>query len=395
VLRGAYCVTNAAADVGAWNFILQMQTCRMFKNAMVFAVMLSMAASCAVAGDFSFHVSAAPEWNQMFQRTNGWLGADVAYSVPLGSDKTLWIFGDTFVGRVLDGKRTLAKMIHSSIAIQRFGEEPQFYYPVDKKREPQSFIKSLGPKNYFWLSDGVRTERGLYLFMQQVQWLNDSTWGFKCVGSWLVSVKNPDASPDLWKISSRKLPFIHLTDGQDAVLGCEMLKSANYIYIYGYSNHTNSAAAKNLTLARAPENGLGNPDLWAFYSNGTWTKDFEKTTSIFSGVGAEGSVSWQPFLKKFVFVYSDGIWGTILMRTAEAPEGPWSAPEKLYQCPDMKFSPQVFCYAAKGHPELSATDELLISYAANSESFSEVMNDTRLYWPRFIRVTFEKPHDSH
>jgi hypothetical protein len=361
----------------------------MFRIAMIFAVALNVTTFYAGAGDFSFRVSAAPEWNQMFQRTNGWIGADVAYSVPLGSEKTLWIFGDSFIGRIQDGKRTSAKMIHSSIAVQGFGEEPQFYYPMDDRQRPESFIKSLGPRNYFWLSDGIRTDRGLYLFMQQVQWINNSAWGFKCVGSWLVSVENPDDEPALWKISTLKLPFIRRVDGQDVGLGCEMLKAGNYIYIYGYSNGTNSAA-KNLILVRALEDNLGNPKLWEFYSNGAWMKDFDDITTIFPGAGAEGSVSWQPFLKKFVFVYSDGIWGTILMRTAEAPEGPWGAPMKLYQCPDMKISSHVFCYAAKGHPEVSATNELLISYAANSDSLSDVMNDTRLYWPRFIRVTFEK-----
>lgn len=364
----------------------------MFKTAIVLAVALSMTAFCAIAGDFSFQVSVAPEWNEMFQRTNGWLGADVAYSVPLGSDKSLWLFGDTFVGRIQDGKRTSAKMIHSSIAIQRTGEDPEFYYPMDKQRAPQSFIKSLGPRTFFWLSDGVRTDKGLYIFTQQVQWLNNTAWGFKCVGTWLAFVQNPDAAPARWKISSRKLPFTQLAAGrEDALLGCEILKTGNYIYIYGYSNRTNATAAKNLILARALENDLDDPGSWEFYSNGTWTKDFDKTSSIFSGAGAEGSVSWQPYLNKFVFVYSDGIWGTILMRTADAPEGPWSAPIKIYQCPDMRISRNVFCYAAKGHPELSANNELLISYAANSESFSEVMNDTRLYWPRFIRIKFEKP----
>lgn len=363
----------------------------MLKAIIVLVVTLIITACCADAGDFSFRVSAAPEWNQMFQRTNGWLGADVAYSVPLGSDRTLWLFGDTFVGQIRDGKRTSAKMIHSSIAIQRFGDEPQFYYPMDKKREPQSFIESPGPRTYFWLSDGVRTRQGLYIFMQQVQWLNDSAWGFKCVGTWLVTVQNPDTSPARWIISKQKLPFVRTTDGQDLVLGCEILKSGNYIYIYGYSNHTNSSADKNLILVRAPEDDSGNPASWEFDSNGTWTKDIDKITTIFSGAGAEGSVSWQPFLKKFVYIYSDGIWGSILMRTAGAPEGPWSAPVKLYQCPDMKFSPKVFCYAAKGHPELGTKNELLISYAANSDSLSEVMNDIRLYWPRFIRVTFQKP----
>ena len=363
----------------------------MFSPKKILAAAFALLAVSGIAGDFSFHVSPAPEWNRMLQSTNGWLGADVAYSVPMGPDKTLWIFGDTFVGKIQDGKRTRAKMIHSSIAIQHFGTEPQFYYPTDKNHGAQSFIKSLGPRTYFWLSDGARTEQGLYIFVQQVQWLNDSAWGFQCAGTWLAFVDNPDAPPARWKVSMHKLPFIRLPDGEDVVLGCEMLKSGNYIYNYGYSNHTNSTAVKNLILVRAPEDDLGNTNVWEFYSNGGWTKNFDKTTSIFSGAGAEGSVSWQPFLKKLVYVYSDGIWGTILMRTADAPEGPWSRPMKLYQCPDMKFSPHVFCYAAKGHPELSATNELLISYAANSESLSEVMNDPRLYWPRFIRVTFEKP----
>jgi Domain of unknown function (DUF4185) len=363
----------------------------MFKNTVVLTIAFALIAISAVAGDFSFRVSVTPEWNDMFQRTNGWLGADVAYSVPLGPDKTLWIFGDTFIGQIRDGKRTRTKMIHSSIAIQPFEEAPQFYYPIDKMHRPQSFIKSLGPRTYFWLSDGVRTERGLYLFMQEVQWLNDSAWGFQCVGTWLVSVDNPDAAPALWRISTRKLPFTRLPGGQDVVLGCEIAKNGSYSYIYGYSNRTNSSAAKNLILVRAPENDIGNTNSWEFYSNGGWTKNFDNTTSIFSGAGAEGSVSWQPFLKKFVYIYSDGIWGTILMRTAGAPEGLWSAPTKIYQCPDMKISPHVFCYAAKGHPELSADNELLISYAANSESLSDVMNGTRLYWPRFIRVTFTNP----
>ena len=367
----------------------------MLKVARIIAMALAMTALHIVAGDFSFRVSPAPEWNQMFQRTNGWIGADVAYSVPLADKKTLWLFGDTFVGRILDGKRTRPEMIHSSIAIQHFGKQPQFYFPVDEQRRPQSFISSLGPKNYFWLSDGVRTQQGLCLFMQQVEWINDTAWGFKCIGTWLAFVKNPDARPAHWKISTRTLPFTSLPGGQDVVLGCEILQSGRYIYIYGYSNRTNSTAQKNLILARAPENEPGDFDLWEFYSNGGWTKDFGKTSPIFSGAGAEGSVSWQPFLKKFVFVYSDGIWGTILMRTADAPEGPWSAPTKVYQCPDMKISPHVFCYAAKGHSELSATNELLISYAANSDNLSEVMNNTRLYWPRFIRVTFEKSGDSN
>jgi hypothetical protein len=175
------------------------------------------------------------------------------------------------------------------------------------------------------------------------------------------------------------------------VMGAETLQAGGYIYIYGFSNGTNDAAPKKMILARAPETGLDDLASWEFFSHGQWAKDFHVGTPIFSGVGAEGSVSWQPFLNKFVFVYTESIFGIIVMRTADAPEGPWSGPVTLYHCPEMKISHNVFCYAGKGHPELSATNELLISYASNSESLAEVVNDTRLYCPRFIRVTFENP----
>lgn len=343
------------------------------------------------ANGFSFHVSTAPDWNQLFQKTNGWLGADVAYSIPLTDNKSVWLFGDTLVGQVAGGKRLHCRMIHSSIALQQTGEAPQFFYPTDKKHNPESFMKSPAAHTDFWLSDGVRTGRGLFIFMQQVAWTGGGVWGFHCIGTWLASVENPDAPPARWKITTKKLPFTSLASGEDATLGAETLQADGYIYVYGYANPQHSAAQKNLILARTPENELDDFNAWEFFSNGHWTKDFQNITPMFFGAPPEGSVSWQPFLKKYVFVYTDGIGGKIVMRLSDAPEGPWTVPVTLYQCPEMGISREVFCYAAKAHPEWSATNELLISYASNSQSFSEVLNDTRLYWPRFIRVKFENP----
>src|SRR5271169_1245436 len=62
---------------------------------------------------------AAPEWDALFQRESGWIGADGDYSIPLKADTTLWLFSDTFVGKVKDGKRLDAVMINNSIALQR------------------------------------------------------------------------------------------------------------------------------------------------------------------------------------------------------------------------------------------------------------------------------------
>ncbi len=53
-----------------------------------------------------------------FPYKQGWLGADGAYSVPLGGGQSLWIFCDTFIGPTTAISRTQATgFIHNSIAI--------------------------------------------------------------------------------------------------------------------------------------------------------------------------------------------------------------------------------------------------------------------------------------
>src|SRR5437588_6974655 len=41
------------------------------------------------------HVRARPLPD--FSYTQGWLGADDAYSIPIGKDRSVWLFGDSFV----------------------------------------------------------------------------------------------------------------------------------------------------------------------------------------------------------------------------------------------------------------------------------------------------------
>jgi hypothetical protein len=57
----------------------------------------------------------APELTAKFRGTRGWVGGDGAYSCPLGSARILWLFGDTPVGAVENGRRRMDAFIHNSI----------------------------------------------------------------------------------------------------------------------------------------------------------------------------------------------------------------------------------------------------------------------------------------
>ena len=53
----------------------------------VFAVF----AAANLSADSIQLAQAAPEWDKLFQQTNGWIGADGDYSVRLLDNKILWL----------------------------------------------------------------------------------------------------------------------------------------------------------------------------------------------------------------------------------------------------------------------------------------------------------------
>src|ERR1700739_977679 len=60
-----------------------------------------------------------PSFYNLFNRTSGWIGGDAAYSIPLSSQKTLWLFGDSWNGTIVKNKRTNATFTaHNTIAVQ-------------------------------------------------------------------------------------------------------------------------------------------------------------------------------------------------------------------------------------------------------------------------------------
>lgn len=342
---------------------------------------------CASLHAAQFSAEMAPELNAQFRTTNGWTGADGAYSIPLSGNKTLWLFSDTWVGKVKDGKRIEPKMINNSIAIQQHGKAPQFIYRTNLAGAAKSFIEAEDKRGFYWLFHGTQTRDGLFFFLRQVEIINpNSVFGFRGFSTSLAHIKNPKDDPLKWRIEQIKFPFADYQDKYSTVFGAAVMKDKGYVYVYG-NRSAPEKKDKGMILARVPEKKFASFDEWRFYSDGEWKTDFKSSTPICDEAPSEASVSYWPALKKYVFVHAIGIWGKIGLRTADSPEGPWSEPTIIYECPEMKYPSKVFCYAGKAHPQLSRKrDELIVTYASNSYDVWEVIKDARLYYPHFLRV---------
>jgi hypothetical protein len=357
-----------------------------------FFVLLSLLFLVACQAQPRIRVEPIPRYDAAFERTSGWIGGDGAYSTALGGERVLWMFGDSFVGRVQNGRRIDSRLINNSAAIQT-GREPSdaalaFIFRTLSDGGPAAFLQPADGLGWLWPYHGVRTAEGLFLFLLQIEPADGpAAFGFRLVSTWLGKIANPDEPPERWELSQHKIPW----GNERRLFGSSVLLQGDYCYIYGTVDDTaGGVTVKHMIVARAPADRIGDFASWLFFSDGDWVADAERAAAVCADAASEFSVSYLSVPGRYVLVYSeDGFSPNMVLRFSPRPEGPWGEPVRVYRCPEADWDPRIFCYAAKGHPELAAAaDELIITYMANSTELALLESDARLYRPRFLRVTF-------
>ena len=339
-----------------------------------------------------FTVETLPQYETLFRRASGWIGGDGAYSAPLESDRIIWLFGDTLVGKVEDGKRVQVRLISNSLAVQT-SRDPgtasvDFVYRTLPDDRPAAFVAPEDGRGWFWPYHAVRTPDGLFLFLLQLERRDPpSEFGFRLTANWLGHVGNLDEAPDRWIISQSRIPW----GNERRLFGSYVMTRGAYCYIYGVVEEGDAGSArKHMILARAPIANLGDFKTWRFFRDGEWIPEVDRAGRICEDVAGEFSVSFQPGLNRYILVYSEGgLSEGIVVRLSSTPYGPWTSPNRVYRCPEAQGDPRLFCYAAKGHPEISMLpEELMITYMVNSWDFDLIRSDASLYRPRFLRIRF-------
>jgi len=351
---------------------------------------------CVSAPLPGYSVQTLPEYDALFTRTEGWTGADAAYSVALADDITLWLYGDTWIGDIVDGKHKDATMVNNTIALQQ-GKDPatasvKFFWGTTKEGKAAAFIRPADGVGWFWIFDGVMADEKLYLFLMQiVKTGEEGVFGFKHIGTWLGEVENPHDEPLTWRIKQYKVPYGLYSQDGNLFFGSAVMRDGDFIYIYGAGeNWSKGMGGRSMIVARVPYNKMKDFEQWCFFSDGNWQTDVEGVTGLFDGTATECSVCYQPAIKRYVVVYTgNGMSKNILMRFSPTPAGPWSSAYKVFECPEVEWHKTYFCYAAKAHPEISKEDELIVTYVCNSFDFWQMAADARIYHPRFFRIKFD------
>ncbi|HXE11202.1 MAG TPA: hypothetical protein VN633_03725, partial [Bryobacteraceae bacterium] len=222
-------------------------------------VVISLAASLVPA-------SAAQSNDNFFPYSQGWLGGDSAYSIPIDSSSTLWLFGDTFVGKAntTDRKKS-STMIHNSIAIRKCDGDcgTTYWWSGMYTPQPKSFFQTAD-SDYFWPLDGFVYGGKLYIFLEQMHNTGKGgAFGFDYSGVTLFTISNDLASPDKWHISYRAI-----VSGNQVIPGIAATALSGYAYVFTLFRQ--SAQKPFLGLMRIPLSG-NNPLRWEYLNaNSRW-----------------------------------------------------------------------------------------------------------------------------
>jgi hypothetical protein len=303
----------------------------------------------------------------------------------------LWLFGDTLRGEVKDGGRAGAVMVHNTLGVQSgHGADAglRFIFGCSKKGEPAAVFAPADGKGWFWPQAALRLGGRLFVFLPQIDATKEGgAFGFRHVGQWLAVVENPDDEPKAWRVKQHKLPFAEFTTERERSWGSALLEADGQVYVYGYEARGKKIGERRLTVARVPADKLDDFAAWRFRTVEGWSDKPAETAALADGLATEFSVCRTPGRKGYIAVYTEnGLSDRIVGRFANTPEGPWSSPLLLYQCPEMAKDKGVFCYAAKAHPWAASGDELLVSYCVNSWEFARLFRDAKVYRPKFVRV---------
>lgn len=325
-----------------------------------------------------------PDW--LFRGTR-WRGADDAYSVPLGDDRTLWLFGDSFVAADGASTRVGSAFVHNTIAVQtgldpaaaamdfRWGETvegPADYFPGD----PDSGV-------YLWPGDGKRTGEHLLVFFMDVgppsaTASEDSVWDqipFQITGWRARRLVGVDGPPDGWRWEDARLP-----SRSRGVVGAALVVVDDYLH--AFCQDQRRAVLCRWPLAAADAGDLTAPEWWT--ASG-WGRDVDRAVVVLDPAETEFTVHRVGSQFCLVDIAPFAVPETAVhVRLAERLQGPWSERREIQRLPEASRA-GIFVYAGKAHPEL-IHDGLLATYASNTSSMDSIWGDETLYYPRFIRI---------
>ncbi len=334
-------------------------------------------------------------------RTDDWTGGDGTHSVRLPDGRLLWLFSDTYLGRVHRPPNPVGEsyawrdsntpLVRNSAVLMRDGRL--------ESTLPAPLFPDPAPDRWRW-PVAARVEPRSPGSSEQV--LRVLLW-VRQAGQhpWIYGV------PTATEVATLSLPGLRLESvvtvldqqqvadpSRRVLFGTTLVEEDGWTYVFGGDDGRPAARpASHAYVARVPEGHLADPAAWEYFDGSAWQTrarprpvlgDGRRTGvgSAFSVVRDEGTY--------VLFTMAAGAEGlaTVASYWACSPTGPWHGPAR-------EFTPALphggtAAYNPQAHPELSGDGRLVLSHDVNwletAGAAGMLSRNVSLYRPRFVSV---------
>jgi hypothetical protein len=165
--------------------------------------------------------------------------------------------------------------------------------------------------------------------------------------------------------------------------GTSALLVGTAVYTFGCAS--SGAFSANCFVARADVADLASATGYVFWTGEGWSSEIDDAAPI-TQAGGTVSVRADPTVEaRYLMTFVSPLGSTLMVESAPAPEGPWSASVTLAACDLANAGSGAFCSGGQQHPELSGADgRLVLTYSA--ASFGDGGASAGAFWPRLVSL---------
>lgn len=358
--------------------------------------LIALSCASAIALALFFPQSAKAQCQPSFPYRDGWLGGDAAYSIQLSEGRSLWLFGDTLVGKKSQINRSHSKFVSSSIGIsscdEKNGWSIRYFWKNQYGANPRPVFDSGTPEYKYWVQDGFAYQGKVYISLAKVKSRPDlKLFSFEYFGADLARISNPLDPPAEWKIE-----YFSLANGK-AYPGSSIVLEGEYAYFFALFEDV-AHNRRPMLLTRVPLNSLENPSSSMEYldKERKWLPGFkpEDAFPVIEKGASEMTIRYHAKIHKWVAITTDPehpFSNKIVLATSPAISGPWSQWQEIYEMPEMDvattgYDKDTFCYAAKEHIEFGSEYSMLVTYVCNSSKLEKMIGNKNIYFPRAVKI---------
>lgn len=310
-------------------------------------------------------------------------GGDGTYSIDLKDGRSLFLMGDSYIGPVTNGARSMSDHMFRNTYILYDKGKVSAMYGVNGDKTSAAVPPGVTNEHqkWYWPGHGFVKDGKLFIFQTLMYQGEAGMWGFRYETTDILEY----SLPNIELLKTTRIPF---KGSPDIHYGMAVLDDQDYIYIYAQVDVDNGwNPVSDALVARTTLDNLNTR--WEYFNGSQWSinsADAVKMAGL-SSVPISSQFNVFKLHGKYVLLTQSKQFnsGEIYTFISDNPYGPWYNKQLVYKIQDGN-KPGLFTYNAMAHPQFQKNGKILICYNINNEDFTKQHEDVSTYRPRFLWI---------